>query len=354
MNRAIPARAAPLAAWRARRRRGIAALALLVLLSLGAMPAAQAATPAEYRQAVARALDVVAGAADADEAGQARAVAEAAAILGGAGTVELGNGQTLAPVDPALRAALDAGDLAAARAQLAALRAALDAAAGAPAAPRDAAEQLAAILARPEFQPPKPNVVERLLQPVLEPLRLAWERFWRGLLARLNAPSGDGSGVVFLVLGAVVVAGLGALLAGAFAGNVVSGAQTTAGCGGPRRGLAASRARAFELAAAGDYRAALHELHLATLLALDERRLLRFQPELTNHEHAAAGRVDPAIRPALARLVELYDRLWYSGAPVSADDWQRFASLADACVAAAGSRGPSTPPLEPRAEAPAT
>lgn len=330
---------------------GLTAVALILTLSLAPAPAAQAATPAEYQEIVGRALDAVANAVDTDDGERALAGREAGALLAGVGSIDLGNGQMITPVEPALRAALNAGDLATARSQLTALLHALDVAASVPGPPPDAAAQLAAILARPEFRPPEPNVAERLLAPVLEPLRLAWERFWRGLRARLSAPAAGGPDVVLLVLGALVVAGLGALIAGAFAGNVVGGARTVAARGSARRGRLASRARAFELAAAGDYRAAMREMNLATLLALDERRLLRFQPDRTNREHAAAGRVDAAIRAALAPLVDVYDRLWYSGAPVSADDWRRFAALADDCVTPPSSGRAAEWPTEPSSEA---
>jgi hypothetical protein len=326
----------------------LAAMVALLSLCLGPAPAARAATPDEYRQVVTRALDAVAGAVDADERERTRVGQEASALLAGVGSVRLSDGQALTPADPALAAALGAGDLTVARAQLAALLHALDVAATAPGPSPDAGAQLAAILARPEFRPPEPNVAERLLAPLVEPLRLAWERFWRGLRARLDTPAAGGTNLVLLVVGVLVVAGLGALLAGAFAGNVVSGAQTVGDRAAGLRAPRASRERAYELAAGGHYRAALHELNLATLLALDERRVLRYQPELTNREHAASARVDAVVRAALGPLVELYDRLWYSGSPVTAEDWRHFAVLADACAASASDSAPTRPP-EPTA-----
>ena len=96
------------------------------------------------------------------------------------------------------------------------------------------------------------------------------------------------------------------------------------------------------MAAAGDYRAAVHELYLATLQHLDERGLLRFRPALTNREHLRHGRVAPALLAPLTTLVDGYDRAWYSGAACTADDWRRFRSLADAVGAGGlGDRRPA-------------
>ena len=91
---------------------------------------------------------------------------------------------------------------------------------------------------------------------------------------------------------------------------------------------AASRARAQDAAASGDFREAVHQLYLATLLHLDERGLLRFRPSLTNREHLTTGNLAPGLAPVLTPVIEGYDRLWYGGIPCTADDWARFRALA--------------------------
>ena len=205
------------------------------------------------------------------------------------------------------------------------------------------------MLARAEFQPPEPGPLTRLLQPLIdglqpvlrplmnlwETLQRTWERFIRWLAARFEGSAGNGSvpGWLFLLLGGLVVAGLGALLLGAFAGNVVGGARVAAALIRPRASAMATWARAQALAESGAYRAAVHELCLATLLTLDERHLLRYRADLTNREHLMMAHRNSALTAALAPLVEAYDRLWYSGADVGAAEWAAFLPLADAARA---------------------
>ena len=293
----------------------------------------------EYRQAVVDALAILDGATAGDEAAQTAALNEASQVLTRAEAVETPGGRQVGTTNPALRASLADQNFRAAHADLTALLDALDGAIAAGAPLPDASRQLAAILAHPEFRPPEPGLVERLLGPMVEPLRLAWERFWRSLAARLSGTGTDGSGLVWLMLGGLIVAGLVALMVGAFSGSVVSAARPADSRRLARAGPRASRARALELAASGDYRAAVHELHLATLLTLNERGLLRFRPHLTNREHLAGDQVREDLRPVLVPAIDVYDRLWYSGRAVGAEDWHRFRTLAEAVEAAAKPRG---------------
>ena len=80
------------------------------------------------------------------------------------------------------------------------------------------------------------------------------------------------------------------------------------------RSSAGARARAVALAEAGDYRQAMRYLYLSTLLWLDERRVLRYDPALTNREYLR--HVDTALGEALLPVVELFDRVWYGLAPL--------------------------------------
>src|SRR5262249_16811228 len=176
----------------------------------------------------------------------------------------------------------------------------------------DAAARLAAVLDRPEFRAQEPGPLDRLTRP----LREAWEHLRREVLARLLEATRDGGENLALVaVGVLVLLAVGAVLAGAF--GAAAGARRAA-APAPRRApppAAATRARALEAAAAGDYREAVHQLYLATLLHLDERGRLRFRPSLTNREHLTAGHVDPGLAPVLAPGIEGYDRLWYGGLP---------------------------------------
>jgi hypothetical protein len=78
--------------------------------------------------------------------------------------------------------------------------------------------------------------------------------------------------------------------------------------------IAGARARATALAEAGNYRQAMRYLYLATLLWLDEQRVLRYDPALTNREYLR--RVDVPLSEALLPVVDLFDRVWYGVLPL--------------------------------------
>lgn len=69
--------------------------------------------------------------------------------------------------------------------------------------------------------------------------------------------------------------------------------------------------RAQQLAASSDYRAAIRCLLLAALLALDERRLLRFENALTNRELLERAAKSPPLAEALGPVIAAFDRVWY-------------------------------------------
>lgn len=305
------------------------ALCLLVAaLLLGGRPA-HAETLEEYSARVDGAVALLAAVPEGDSAAEASVLAEVERQLGTIESVQLPGGTTVRLANPPLRAALANGDSAAVRAQLAALQDALERAQASRPAPADASDRLAAILARPEFRTADPPPWDRLLQP----LRDQWERLWRSLAHWLAGRGEGGIDLIWVLPALLVVLGVGAVLVGAFGGSVVASARVAAPTPGHRAAARETRARAEALAAAGDYRAAVHELYLATLQHLNERGLLRFRPALTNREHLRHGRVAPTLLAPLTTLVEGYDQAWYSGAACTADDWQRFRALADAVSA---------------------
>jgi hypothetical protein len=303
---------------------------LLVAVSALVFPAASAQqpalSPAEYRAVVAGALADLAATPDQPDQQPNPAPPPGADAVSAAQAVQLPDGRSVVIVNPPLRAAQAADDAARARADLTALLAALDEAAAARPPPPDAAARLAAVLNRPELRAQEPGPLDRLTRP----LREAWERLRREILVRLlQATRGQGENLALVAVGVLVLLAVGAMLAGAFGGSVVAAARAASGPTPDRPTAAATRARAQEAAAAGDYREAVHQLYLATLLHLDERGRLRFRPSLTNREHLTAGHVDPGLAPVLAPVIEGYDRLWYGGIPCTADDWARFRALAE-------------------------
>lgn len=84
---------------------------------------------------------------------------------------------------------------------------------------------------------------------------------------------------------------------------------------------------AARLAESGELREALRSLYLATLVALDRRRLIAFDPHLTNWQYL---RQMPrgAAREAFASFTRLFDHKWYGHEPTTAEDYERCRALA--------------------------
>lgn len=77
---------------------------------------------------------------------------------------------------------------------------------------------------------------------------------------------------------------------------------------------------------AGDYRSAVRQLYLATLLTLDQRGRIKYDPTLTNREYLHQASNDPRTTAALQPIVETFDRTWYGFEPISKqefDDYRR-------------------------------
>lgn len=83
-------------------------------------------------------------------------------------------------------------------------------------------------------------------------------------------------------------------------------------------------ARAQQFANAGDYRSAVRQMYLATLLLLDQRGKLKYDPTLTNREYLREVSLDPDTSAALAPIVELFDRSWYGFQPVSQEEFEAY------------------------------
>lgn len=84
------------------------------------------------------------------------------------------------------------------------------------------------------------------------------------------------------------------------------------------------------LAAAGHLDEAMRAMYLSALYALDERTLLHVENGLTNREHAHLLDRHPPVANAFSAVVEVYDRLRYGGAAVTASavsDFQMLVAL---------------------------
>jgi len=89
---------------------------------------------------------------------------------------------------------------------------------------------------------------------------------------------------------------------------------------------------AATLRAQGKLREALRSLYLATLVALDRRRWIAFDPHLTNWQYL---RQMPrgAIRDAFKQFTRLFDYKWYGEEATTEDDYARCHALAEEIVA---------------------
>lgn len=88
----------------------------------------------------------------------------------------------------------------------------------------------------------------------------------------------------------------------------------------------ASQARdlALESETVGDYRAAIRYLYLASLLMLDERGVIHYNPTLTNREHLRQVANNPQLHDLLRPVVQTFDHVWYGFAPVDEATYANF------------------------------
>ena len=86
----------------------------------------------------------------------------------------------------------------------------------------------------------------------------------------------------------------------------------------------AALVQAQRLAKQGDYRTAVRQLYLATLLLLDERGLLRYDRTLTNREYLHLVQNDLRVRSALEPIVDTFDRTWYGLESVAPEEFEKY------------------------------
>ncbi len=194
-----------------------------------------------------------------------------------------------------------------------------------------AEERARAILERSEFRELADHrgeglrdLIERLFEWLLRP---------RDDLPQVDAPDLPSFALpgawFFIALGALLLIGVGVYLwltrqRERKAAKAAEAAITT----DPRdRPPAAFLDDAARLADAGDLREALRSLYLATLVALDRRRLIAFDPHRTNWQYL---RQMPrgAERDAFAAFTRLFDHKWYGRELTTAEDYARCRALA--------------------------
>jgi hypothetical protein len=184
------------------------------------------------------------------------------------------------------------------------------------------------VLSRPEFRPPERSLVERVYDWVLEVVGR--------LLAALGG-SGAG-GIVGLILLALVLVGVGVLVA-RFSRGLTPSPEVAAAIPGLRRRSAAEwRAEAEARERAGAWREAVRCRYRALVADLASRGLGDEVPGRTAGEYRReVGQSLPAAAGDFAGATELFEVAWYGRSPTGAEQAAHLRDLSDRVLQRAGS-----------------
>jgi hypothetical protein len=139
-------------------------------------------------------------------------------------------------------------------------------------------------------------------------------------------------GTSWVLMGIALVA-LTALAAYAYASSGPRGRTSAVGSSAPIAISEGDRPvtlldEAAALAARGDMRGALRALYVATLVMLDRKRLIEFEPWKTNGMYLR-GMPQGEARRAFAAFTHIFDHKWYGHEPATAEDYQECRRLAE-------------------------
>ncbi len=312
-------------------RRALVGALVLLGVAAGVVAADGPISPSEYRAIVHQAFTLVErAAAEPNVAARAPLFTQAGDTLARVTDVEMAPGANVRIVYSGLvddlRAAgegktnVDVGDL---HDRLAALDAAVANPPREP-NPNDRAK-LSDILDRPPFTAENENLLVRLQRQFLEWLRRLFSNTASGVFDFRDAIVLVGTGIVAVVL---------LYLLNALRLNLIAGAQLKRGDRSQAPLTAAvALVHAQRFASAGDYREAVRELYLATLLLLEERGLLRYDRTLTNREYLAElerkAHDRPTVLSAFAGNMQTLERVWYGDHPATSDTVKGFESNQD-------------------------
>ena len=186
--------------------------------------------------------------------------------------------------------------------------------------PDQVREVVREVLARPEFRPAERSLVERAYDWVLEMV---------GRLLGAIAGSGAG-GIVGLVLLALVLAGVGVLVARFSRGLTPSAEVAAAVPAGRRRSAADWRADAEAQERVGAWREAVRSRYRALVADLAARGLVEEVPGRTAGEYRRqVGRAVPAAAADFAGATELFEVAWYGRADTGAQQAAHLRDLSD-------------------------
>ena len=189
------------------------------------------------------------------------------------------------------------------------------------AAPADARQRLEQILSRPPFN-------REVAAPVWWSAAIDWlVRLLERILTPIeNVPSGAGTAFGWLIglAGALFLGGILLYVLIGLRHSVVRGASTAAVPAEHALSAQEAATQAANLIRSGDSRMAVRYMYLAALLWLDERKLLRYDPALTNREYLDRVGANPELRRRLAQVVATFDRVWYGHEPLSDAEYAEY------------------------------
>jgi hypothetical protein len=296
--------------------RALVLASIAFVLITGSVHADGPVSLAEYRGVVQQALELVQRAAQANIADRPSLLAQAAAVIENVREVQLDSGAIVGVDNSALVKMIKEGqgEPESAALRLQTLRAALDAPLVNPSASDQA--KLHEILNKPPFMA---DTNDWLTQ-----LQLAIEDFFNRLLSHTARGIIDLREVwIGIGVGLLVVVGL--FFYRNLRRNIVAQEEIkTSASGEVVMTSKAALNRAQQYVSAGNYRDAVRQLYLATLLRLDERGRLRYDHSLTNREFLREAVIEPAVVAALQPIVETFDRTWYGYEPISPAEFEVY------------------------------
>lgn len=300
--------------------------AWLVFCALWFAPTASADNPIsldEYRAAVAQAFDLVTQATAQTTEARAPLLIQAASVLERINAVTLPSGAQSNIDNHELVALIhDPNKTPAAQTRLAALRDALSQ----PLAPVATSDLvlLQNILGRPPFVE-EANALPAWLQDIL--LRIS--RYFDRLVNNTARGVFDARDLIILLGILLVIVVLAYFIRGLRRNwvkeEVLANLPETHEVRTP--GEAFNNAQAF--VNQGDYRNAVRQLYLATLLLLDQRGKIKYDPTLTNREYLHQTSNDSRTTAALAPIVETFDRTWYGFELITPTEFDAYRARVD-------------------------
>jgi Domain of unknown function (DUF4129) len=193
--------------------------------------------------------------------------------------------------------------------------------------PQQVREVVREVLSRPEFRPPERSLIERVYDWVLETIGR--------LLAALGG-SGAG-GIVGLLLLALVLVGVGILVARFSRGLTPSPEVAAAVPAGRRRSAAEWRAEAEAHERSGAWREAVRSRYRALVADLAARGLVEEVPGRTAGEYRReVGHALPNAASDFAGATELFEVAWYGRADTGAPEAAHLRDLSDRVLQRAG------------------